>query len=69
MLLEDPTSGMNEIQTKYMAEKIKSLSNTTTLIASFEDEVHRISDRIIEIKEGKIVFVGNYNDYQNRKQC
>ena len=69
MLLEDPTSGMNEIQTKYMAEKIKSLSNTTILIASFEDEIQRISDRIIEFKEGKVVFAGNYSDYQNRKQC
>ncbi len=69
MLLEDPTSGMNDTQAKFMAEKIKTLSNTTVLIASFEDEIHRISDRIVELKEGKIVFVGNYNDYQNRKQC
>ena len=69
LLLEDPTSGMNEVQTKYMAEKIKSISNTTILIASFEDEIQRISDRIIEIKEGKIVFTGKYDDYQNRKQC
>jgi len=69
LLLEDPTSGMNEVQTKYMAEKIKSISNTTILMASFEDEIQRISDRIIEIKEGKIVFTGKYDDYQNRKQC
>lgn len=69
MLLEDPTSGMNEIQSKFMAGKIKTLTNTTILIASFEDEIHRICDRIIEIKEGKIVFVGKYDDYQNRKQC
>jgi ABC-type bacteriocin/lantibiotic exporter with double-glycine peptidase domain len=69
LLLEDPTSGMNEVQTKFMAKKIKTLSNTTILMASFEDEIQRISDRIIEIKEGKIVFTGKYDDYQNRKQC
>jgi ABC-type bacteriocin/lantibiotic exporter with double-glycine peptidase domain len=69
MLLEDPTSGMNESQTKFIAEKIKTIRNTTILMSSFEDEIHRISDRIIEMKEGKIVFVGNYNEYQNRKQC
>lgn len=69
LLMEDPTSGMNESQTKFMAEKIKNLSNTTILMSSFEDEIQRMSDRIIEIKEGKIVFVGNYDDYQNRKQC
>lgn len=69
LLLEDPTSGMNEVQTRFMAEKIKSLSNATILMASFEDEIQRISDRIIELKEGKIVFVGNYSDYLNRKQC
>jgi ABC-type bacteriocin/lantibiotic exporter with double-glycine peptidase domain len=69
LLLEDPTSGMNEVQTKFMAEKIKSISNTTILMASFEEEIQRISDRIIEIKEGKIVFTGKYDDYQNRKQC
>lgn len=69
MLLEDPTSGMNESQTKFMTEKIKNLTNATILMASFEDEIQRISDRIIEIKEGKIVFTGKYDDYQNRKQC
>jgi len=69
MLLEDPTSGMNEIQTKFMAEKIKEIANSTVLMASFDNEVHRICDRIIELKEGKIVFIGNYNEYSNRKQC
>jgi branched-chain amino acid transport system ATP-binding protein len=67
MLIEDPTSGMNESQSKFMAEKINSIKNATILIASFEDEIHRICDRIIEFKEGKIVFVGNYSEYQNRK--
>jgi ABC-type bacteriocin/lantibiotic exporter with double-glycine peptidase domain len=67
MLIEDPTSGMNEFQSKFMAEKINSIKNATILIASFEDEIHRICDRIIEFKEGKIVFVGNYSEYQNRK--
>jgi ABC-type bacteriocin/lantibiotic exporter with double-glycine peptidase domain len=69
MLLEDPTSGMNEFQTKFMVDKINKQTNATILMASFEDEIHRISDRIIELKEGKIVFTGNYNEYQNRKQC
>jgi ABC-type bacteriocin/lantibiotic exporter with double-glycine peptidase domain len=67
LLLEDPSSGLNPKQTNFIANHLKSISNATILMASFEDEIHRISDRIIEIKEGKIIFEGNYAEYQKRK--
>lgn len=69
LLLEEPTAGMNETQTKFMAEKIKSISNATILMASYDDEIHRICDRLIEVNQGEIKFDGNYSEYQKRKQC
>jgi ABC-type transport system involved in cytochrome bd biosynthesis fused ATPase/permease subunit len=67
LLLEEPTAGMNETQTKFMAEKIKSISNATILMASYDDEIHRICDRLIEVNQGEIKFDGNYSEYQKRK--
>jgi ABC-type uncharacterized transport system ATPase subunit len=52
-----------------MAEKIKSISNATILMASYDDEIHRICDRLIEVNQGEIKFDGNYSEYQKRKQC
>jgi ABC-type bacteriocin/lantibiotic exporter with double-glycine peptidase domain len=69
LLLEEPTEGMNETQTTFMAEKIKSISNATILMASYDDEIHRICDRLIEMSQGEIKFDGNYSEYQKRKQC
>jgi len=69
LLLEEPTAGMNETQTKFMAEKIKSISNATILMASYDDEIHRICDRLIEVNQGEIKFDGSYSEYQKRKQC
>jgi ABC-type bacteriocin/lantibiotic exporter with double-glycine peptidase domain len=67
LLLEDPTSGFNPKQTTFISNYLKGINNSTILMASFEDEIHRISDRIIEIKEGKIIFEGTYAEYQKRK--
>jgi ABC-type multidrug transport system fused ATPase/permease subunit len=66
LLLEDPTSGMNSEQSSFIAQTIRSIGKSTIIMSSFEDEIHQISDRIIEIKDGKIIFEGNYNEFKKR---
>ncbi|MFY7943624.1 MAG: ATP-binding cassette domain-containing protein, partial [Crocinitomicaceae bacterium] len=66
LLLEDPTSGMNSEQSSFIAKTIRSIGKSTIIMSSFEDEIHQISDRIIEIKGGKIIFEGNYNEFKKR---
>jgi ABC-type bacteriocin/lantibiotic exporter with double-glycine peptidase domain len=66
LLLEDPTSGMNSEQSSFIAQTIRSIGKSTIIMSSFEDEIHQISDRIIEIKGGKIIFEGNYNEFKKR---
>jgi ABC-type bacteriocin/lantibiotic exporter with double-glycine peptidase domain len=69
LLMEDPTSGMNSEQATFISEKIKNLENITMLLTSFDEEILKVVDRVIEIKAGKIVFEGSYKELKNRKDA
>ncbi len=70
ILCEEPGSGLSPAQSKSMIELIKTLHNRTVIMATHDPEYLKISDRIIHIENGKIVFTGNYESYQkHRKSC
>lgn len=66
MLLENLSSGMNKKQLDSLLNTIKSVQDCTLLIASQNPKIHSISDFIIEIENGEIVFNGNYESYSKK---
>jgi ABC-type branched-subunit amino acid transport system ATPase component len=66
MLLENLSSGMNNKQLDSLLNTIKSVQDCTLLIASQNPKIHSISDFIIEIENGQIVFNGNYESYSKK---
>jgi ABC-type bacteriocin/lantibiotic exporter with double-glycine peptidase domain len=66
MLLENLSSGMNNKQLESLLAAINSIKDCTLIIASQNPKVHRISDLIIEIENGQIVFNGSYESYAKK---
>jgi ATP-binding cassette subfamily B protein len=66
MLLENLSSGMNNKQLESLLAAINSIKDCTLIIASQNPKVHRISDLIIEIETGQIVFNGSYESYAKK---
>jgi ABC-type bacteriocin/lantibiotic exporter with double-glycine peptidase domain len=66
MLLENLSAGMNNKQLESLLAAINSIKDCTLIIASQNPKVHRISDLIIEIENGQIVFNGSYESYAKK---
>jgi ABC-type bacteriocin/lantibiotic exporter with double-glycine peptidase domain len=66
MLLENLSSGMNNKQLETLLSTISSIQHSTLLIASQNPKIHQISDLIIEIENGQVVFNGSYESYSKK---
>ncbi len=66
MLLENLSAGMNNKQLESLLTAINSIKDCTLLMASQNPKIHRISDLIIEIENGQIVFNGSYESYAKK---
>ena len=60
VLLEDPTSGMSQQQVELLQRHLAIFQNATILIETHHVGLLEKMDRVIEFKEGKIVYDGNY---------
>jgi len=60
VLLEDPTSGMSLQQVELLQGYLAIFQNATILIETHHVGILEKMDRVIEFKEGKIVYDGNY---------
>ncbi len=65
-LMEDPTARLNNKQRNEIISSLKAI-NSTLLIASHDPEIHQITDRIIQIEQGKIIFDGNSHQFYHSK--
>lgn len=63
LLMEEPTAGLNKEQRLFLLNYLNSIQHVTMLIASHDEEIHKLSDRIIQIEQGKIIFDGTYQSY------
>lgn len=63
LLLDEPTVGMTISQKQPLISHIEQLKNTTVLIASNDQDVHKMADRIVKFEQGKLVFNGNYESF------
>ncbi len=61
VLLEDPTSGLSPLQVDVFQRYLNVFQNSTLLIATHHTELLKKMDRVIVLKDGKIVYDGNYN--------
>lgn len=66
LLLENLSSGMNSKQLESLLSTIRSINDCTLLIASQNPKIHQISDLIIEIEKGQIVYNGSYEMYSKK---
>jgi ATP-binding cassette subfamily B protein len=63
LLLDEPTVGMTIDQKQPLLAHIEQLKNTTVLIASNDQDIHKMVDRIVKFEQGKLVFSGNYEAF------
>ena len=63
VLLEDPTSGMSQQQVESLQGHLAIFQNATILIETHHAGLLEKMDRVIEFKEGKIVYDGNYKGF------
>jgi ATP-binding cassette subfamily B protein len=63
LLLDEPTVGMTTGQKQPLLSHIEQLKNTTVLIASNDQDIHKMVDRIVKFEQGKLVFSGNYEAF------
>ena len=72
MLLDEPLSSLDPATRSYLQTKIKELHQafgTTTLMVSHDiAEIYRLSDRVIEIEQGKVMQEYLVKDILNRHQ-
>jgi ABC-type uncharacterized transport system ATPase subunit len=50
-------------QKQPLLSHIEQLKKTTVLIASNDQDVHKMADRIVKFEQGKLVFNGNYESF------
>lgn len=61
VLLENPTSGLSPLQVDAFQKYLKVFQNTTVLIATHNVELLEKMDRVILLKDGELVYDGNYS--------
>jgi ABC-type bacteriocin/lantibiotic exporter with double-glycine peptidase domain len=64
LLLENTTDALNREQIETVINAIAEQTNSTVLLDSLDDSIHKIADRIIKIEQGRIVFDGSYDNYK-----
>ncbi len=68
LLCDEPVSGLDPIKSREISDLIKTVSrqiNSTTVIASHDmNNAFRIADRLVLIKDGRIVLQGSPRDFQ-----
>jgi ABC-type bacteriocin/lantibiotic exporter with double-glycine peptidase domain len=67
VLLEDPTEGLNDIQTDQLIELISTQQNVSVLYSSEDEKMLEFADKIVEIEKGKVNFEGTYQSYKAKK--
>ncbi len=67
LLIENPTDRMKESCIQSFINIIQTQKKCTVLIASSNDDILKISNRIIRINNGIIDFEGTYSDYTNNQ--
>jgi ABC-type bacteriocin/lantibiotic exporter with double-glycine peptidase domain len=67
VLLEEPTITLNDSQIHELIELMNYQPNTTIIYSSKEDELMKISDKIIVFEKGKVVFEGTYQSFKAKK--
>jgi ABC-type bacteriocin/lantibiotic exporter with double-glycine peptidase domain len=67
LLIENPTDRMKESCIQSFIQIIQSQKKCTVLLASSNDEILKISNKIVRIKNGVIDFEGTYSDYSNNQ--
>jgi ABC-type bacteriocin/lantibiotic exporter with double-glycine peptidase domain len=67
VLLEDPTEGLNDIQTHQLIELISTQQNVSVLYSSSDEKMLEFADKIVEIEKGKVIFEGTYQSYKAKK--
>lgn len=63
LLLDDPTGGMSQNQKQPLLAHLEQLSNTTLLMASNDQSIQKMADRIVKFEQGTLVFDGNYESF------
>lgn len=63
MLLDEPTAFMCESQKQPILNLISNRKNVTFLIASSDQDILKLADRILKIENGSIVYDGNYESF------
>jgi ABC-type bacteriocin/lantibiotic exporter with double-glycine peptidase domain len=69
VLMEEPTAGMSRSQKESIINQFKRQENSTFVISTHDDDLHQIADQIVEIQNGKITFIGNYQSFKNQSTC
>lgn len=70
LILEDPTGGLNKKDQKQVLDTLFSYNNCSFIFATNDANIHAKSDKIIEIQNGEIVFIGDFESYTNySKSC
>jgi ABC-type bacteriocin/lantibiotic exporter with double-glycine peptidase domain len=69
VLMEEPTAAMSKVQKSPIINQIKHQEKTSFIIATHDDDLHQIADQIVEIQNGKITFIGNYQSFKNQSTC
>ncbi|WP_333023779.1 ABC transporter ATP-binding protein [Wolbachia endosymbiont of Pentidionis agamae] len=67
IILDEPTSGLDPIISDVINEIIINLHGLATIITVTHDiySAFRIADRMVMLREGKIIFLGNKEEIQN----
>lgn len=70
LILDEPTNGLDPTQIQHMRTLITELSKTSTVIVSTHilQEVQAICDRVIILKNGKMVLDSPLNDLQKNRR-
>jgi ABC-type multidrug transport system fused ATPase/permease subunit len=63
ILLDEPTAAMTASQKKPLLNYFEHMKNTTILMASNDQDVQKMADRILKFENGTLVFDGNYETF------
>lgn len=69
LFCDEPTSGLDPIRSRDISDLIKNVSRTikcTTVVTSHDmANAFRIADRLALVRKGRIVAIGNQNDFES----
>lgn len=63
LLLEEPTSEMSALEQKRVTDYIFATENCSFIIATKDEKIHAISDKIVKIRNGEVIFMGDFDTY------